>query len=439
MNEIVRYEAPSSSSRASDTLAIMGEAAELAAKLARTQEFVPKGLQNRPEAILATILKGNELGIPPMAALAGIHVVQGRPGLSAELMRALVSSAGHEIGFEEMSDTYVTAYGRRKDTGQELRITWHIDQAKRAGLANKDVWRAYPRNMLAARATTDLCRFMFADVIGGMRSVEELMDIPPEELDVLEPGGPGVPAAELEAGEAPAGEPATRKATDGGTAAKKAPAKKAAAKKAAAPAAAAPRVDPPALPGDEPAPPAKLEAVPDPDDEVIDAEVVEEADDPAVLERAKRIAMKAAELELDRADVIYAVTAGRQTSGKALTEAEAIDVLEALRKIRAGVMILDTSGAEPELVDAVPTGKHTEEPTAPAPAADDDDHTRWTEERWREFIAEHGVKVVAFVKKAHELAEHTGEKPMDEFGHIVGKVSLTMLMREWVLEQSGAS
>jgi hypothetical protein len=52
-----------------------------------------------------------------------------------------------------------------------------MDDAKAANLNGRKNWRSYPRRMLAARATSELCRMLFADTLTGMAwSVEELED-----------------------------------------------------------------------------------------------------------------------------------------------------------------------------------------------------------------------------------------------------------------------
>jgi hypothetical protein len=70
-----------------------------------------------------------------------------------------------------------TVYGKRSDTGEELEVSWTMEDAARAKLGGKDVWKQYPRAMLLARATSELARALFADVLGGMRyTPEELGD-----------------------------------------------------------------------------------------------------------------------------------------------------------------------------------------------------------------------------------------------------------------------
>ena len=60
-------------------------------------------------------------------------------------------------------------------------MTWTLDDARRAKLDGKQNWRTYPRAMLTARASAELARAMFADVIGGLAATEELEDTAPAE------------------------------------------------------------------------------------------------------------------------------------------------------------------------------------------------------------------------------------------------------------------
>jgi len=85
----------------------------LAKRIAET-DFAPRALRGNPNAVLACILTGQELGIGGMKALQSIHIIEGRPTLSAELMRALVFAAGHRLDITESTNEQVTLYGRRR-------------------------------------------------------------------------------------------------------------------------------------------------------------------------------------------------------------------------------------------------------------------------------------------------------------------------------------
>lgn len=155
---------------------VMGDIARLAEHIAGT-EFVPRGLRGNVPATAAAVLYGREIGLPPMASLTQIHVIEGRPALSAEGMRALILAAGHELVVTETTGALCTIRGRRRYSEHWTTVTWTLDMARAAGILGKPVWKSYPRQMLQARATTELARLIFADVIRGLASIEELEDM----------------------------------------------------------------------------------------------------------------------------------------------------------------------------------------------------------------------------------------------------------------------
>jgi hypothetical protein len=132
-----------------------------------------------PEKILVIGLKGRELQIPMMQALSHIYVVDGKPTLSAEMMVALAQRAGHKLRVIESTDERATVEGvRANDPDHPARETFSMDDARRAGVAGKGPWKSYPKAMLRARAISALCRYQFADVLGGASYVPEELGAP---------------------------------------------------------------------------------------------------------------------------------------------------------------------------------------------------------------------------------------------------------------------
>ena len=175
-------------------LVLLAEVGQLAHAIANT-DFVPKAMRGNEAAIAASILYGDEVGLSPMQALAKIAVIDGKPSLAAEAQRALILAAGHNIWLEEQTTTKVTIAGKRHDQDQIQRVTWTMDDARRAKLDGKQNWRTYPRQMLIARASAELARNMFADVIGGLAAIEELEDVDAAAAPTAEPAEARSPAS----------------------------------------------------------------------------------------------------------------------------------------------------------------------------------------------------------------------------------------------------
>lgn len=152
---------------------------ELARSIADT-DFVPDSFRKNVGSVAASILYGREVGLPPMAALTSVHVIKGKPSLSAESMRGLVLAAGHDIQFTESNSTRCVIAGRRAGQERWTEAQFNMDDAKRAGLTGGN-WSKYPADMLIARATSRLCRMLFPDVIGGLHTLEEMSDATPDE------------------------------------------------------------------------------------------------------------------------------------------------------------------------------------------------------------------------------------------------------------------
>jgi hypothetical protein len=113
------------------------------------------------------VLAGQELGLGPMTSMTGIHVVQGKPTLSASLVGALIKRSGrYDYRVKTLTDTecLLWFYERGEKVG-ESRFT--LEDAKAAGLLGNQTWQKFVRNMLHSRALTNGARWYCPDVFGG--------------------------------------------------------------------------------------------------------------------------------------------------------------------------------------------------------------------------------------------------------------------------------
>ena len=129
-----------------------------------------------PEQAIVIMLKGRELGLPPLYALSTIGVINGKPVVAAEVMAALVYRRhGDEALRIVQSDARSCAIEyRRRGWSEAQTYSFSIEDAHRAGLLSGNAWQKYPAAMLRARCISAVARMAFPDVIGGLYTPEEL-------------------------------------------------------------------------------------------------------------------------------------------------------------------------------------------------------------------------------------------------------------------------
>jgi 5'-3' exonuclease len=152
----------------------LGQAMNLAKALFASRLFSAYG---SPEAVLATILAGRELGIGTMAALKGYHIIEGKPSMSADLMAALVKRSGLCKQFEIIERTNERATIRVWRVGEEnyKDVAYSVDDAKKAKTWKAGGgWEKNPADMCVARVKAIGARLKWEDVIGGVYTPEEM-------------------------------------------------------------------------------------------------------------------------------------------------------------------------------------------------------------------------------------------------------------------------
>jgi hypothetical protein len=176
----------------------LDSAYRLAKALAASGDMVPTAFRGNPEATMAAILRGMEVGLAPMQALSSIAVINGRAAIWGDALPALVQRAGHhvDVEFEGSGDTLVAvATLTRGDTGRQIVRRFGIADAKRAGLLGKPgLWQQYPQRMIAHRARSWAIRDGAADALMGLAIAEEVQDYGPDRArDVTPPQRPVPP------------------------------------------------------------------------------------------------------------------------------------------------------------------------------------------------------------------------------------------------------
>ncbi len=204
--------------------------------------LAPKGIE-KPQSICAAIQMGLEIGLSPMQSLQSIAVINGRPGIYGDAAKALVESSelmtAYDQWFEMDGKKLTTAEGHnRTPTVAEMKneslmccvmsrrlqrpplvTTFSVGDAKAAGLWGKTgPWSQYPARMLMFRARGFNLRDNFGDVLKGLRTTDELQDMPLAEVESVPANGNKTEAlmSRLTSIRTPVAEPTAEIVTEGG-------------------------------------------------------------------------------------------------------------------------------------------------------------------------------------------------------------------------------
>ncbi len=139
------------------------------------------------EQAFAKLVFGRDLGLSATQAMTDIHIIDGKPEMSANLQAAKVrASERYDYRVLEHDLTKCSIEigegkaPKRDETGQWLPwpeslgvSTFTMEDAKRAKLDGKANWKSYPKNMLFARALSNGVAFHCPDVMNGIRVYAE--------------------------------------------------------------------------------------------------------------------------------------------------------------------------------------------------------------------------------------------------------------------------
>ena len=133
------------------------------------------GIQNAKQALALGLLcqaEGRHIG----EAGRDYHIISGKPTLKSEIMLARFQAAGGKVEWHEYTQESVSGTFTHPQAGS-LKVTWTIQDAKRAGLLSNPTWQKYPRQMLRNRVTSEGIRSTYPGVLSGCYTPEEITDM----------------------------------------------------------------------------------------------------------------------------------------------------------------------------------------------------------------------------------------------------------------------
>ena len=113
------------------------------------------------------IMAGREMGYGPFASVQGIHVIQGKPTVAANLMAAAIKNhPRYNYKIRKMQNDCVSI--EFFENSESIGISeFTKDDAQAAWILGKDIWKKFPGNMLFSRAISNGVRWYCTDVFNG--------------------------------------------------------------------------------------------------------------------------------------------------------------------------------------------------------------------------------------------------------------------------------
>lgn len=169
------------------------------AKMFSCSTMVPVQYQSQPENCMIALQMAFRLKVDPMMLMQNTYVLNGKPGMEAKLVIALVNARGPFKGaiqyeYRGEGDTRsCTAWGVHKETGERCEQRVSIQTAKDEGwYARNKKWQSIPDLMLAYRSAAWLARLYAPETIMGLQTADEVIDVSPapgNTGDVINPDG----------------------------------------------------------------------------------------------------------------------------------------------------------------------------------------------------------------------------------------------------------
>ena len=176
--------------------AMLAKMLSFAEVMATSRITVPKHLQNNPGDCLAITMQAMQWGMNPFAVAQKTHVVNGMLGYEAQLVAAVINTRAPIVGrldYEWFGDwskvngktctddsvgVFVIARFKGEDEPRRLRMS----MAQVGNVRNSPNWVSDPRQQAAYLATKKFARLHCPDVILGVYTDDELVDVTPRDV-----------------------------------------------------------------------------------------------------------------------------------------------------------------------------------------------------------------------------------------------------------------
>jgi hypothetical protein len=181
--ELAKYEAPEIERR--QTMAeSFKEAWDIACAFAQS-DVIPESYRGKPANCVIAMDMSKRLGVSITAVMQSLYIVHGKPSWSSQFIIAAVNGCGRfsTLRYElqgQGPSLSCFAWAKELQSGESVKgPTVTMEMAQKEGWVSKkgSKWQTMPELMIQYRAATFFGRLYCPDILMGMHTVEENMDI----------------------------------------------------------------------------------------------------------------------------------------------------------------------------------------------------------------------------------------------------------------------
>ena len=157
------------------------------AKSLAQSELVPihyQGQKGLPNCLVALEM-ANRMNISPLVVMQNMNVIQGKPSWSAQFIIATITGCGRFEDFDyemegEREDLKCRCIATRVKDNKAIFGSWvSISMARKENWVKNPKWKNMPEHMLRYRAASFFGRQYVADLLLGIQTEDEIVEIQP--------------------------------------------------------------------------------------------------------------------------------------------------------------------------------------------------------------------------------------------------------------------
>lgn len=160
--------------------------AQRVAKMLSTSSLIPKDYQGNIQNTMIALEMANRIGASPLQVMQNLYIVHGKPSWSSAFIIAGLNASKKfsPIRFEMSGDKEeygCTAWAYEIETKEKLegpKVTMKMAKAEGWIDKNGSKWKTMPELMLRYRAAAFFGRLYAPEIMMGMHTIEEVIDIP---------------------------------------------------------------------------------------------------------------------------------------------------------------------------------------------------------------------------------------------------------------------